>query len=256
MDDGGSDLPGSARFLIGRDKELAFIGSFVERAATGGGALLMSGDAGVGKTLLLEVAAARAAAVGIRVVRAVGAEFEADVSFAGLNQVMHPLLGELQRLDAAHRQALTVALGLGDGPPPSQLLVANAALALLRQAAVATALLVIVDDLPWLDRASAVVLGFAARRLDGSRVGLIAASRAGEEGFFERAGLPGYELQPLDKRRRRWPCWRTVFPRWRRGSASDCWPRRRVIRWRCWSCRWRWMICSALRRAGCLRSCR
>ncbi len=198
MDDGGSDLPGSARFLIGRDKELAFIGSFVERAATGGGALLMSGDAGVGKTLLLEVAAARAAAVGIRVVRAVGAEFEADVSFAGLNQVMHPLLGELQRLDAAHRQALTVALGLGDGPPPSQLLVANAALALLRQAAVATALLVIVDDLPWLDRASAVVLGFAARRLDGSRVGLIAASRAGEEGFFERAGLPGYELQPLD----------------------------------------------------------
>ena len=70
----------------------------------------MSGDAGVGKTLLLEVAAARAAAAGIRVVRAVGAEFEADVSFAGLNQVLHPLLGELQWLDAAHCQALTVAL--------------------------------------------------------------------------------------------------------------------------------------------------
>jgi DNA-binding CsgD family transcriptional regulator len=198
MDDGGSDRPGSGRLLIGRDKELAFIGSFVERAATGGGALLMSGDAGVGKTVLLDAAAARAAAAGIRVLRAVGAEFEADVGFAGLNQVLHPLLGELQRLDAAHRQALTVALGLGDGPPPSQLLVANAALALLRRAAAATPLLVIVDDLPWLDRASAVVLGFAARRLDGSRAGLLAASRAGEEGLFERAGLPGYELRPLD----------------------------------------------------------
>ena len=198
MDDGASDLPGSARLLIGRDKELTFIGSFVERAVTGGGSLLMSGDAGVGKTLLLDVVAARAAAAGIRVVRAVGAEFEAYVGFAGLNQVMHPLLGELQQLDATHRQALTVALGLGDGPPPSQFLVANAALALLRQAAATAPLLVIVDDLPWLDRASAVVLGFAARRLDGSRVGLIAAARVGEEGFFERAGLPGYELQPLD----------------------------------------------------------
>jgi len=197
-DDGGPDLPDSAGGLIGRDEELGFIGSFVERAATGGGALLMSGDAGVGKTLLLEVAAARAASAGITVVRAVGAEFEANVSFAGLNQVLHPLLGELQRLDAAHGQALTVALGLGDGPPPGQLLVANAALALLHQTASVAPLLVIVDDLPWLDRASAVVLGFAARRLDGSRVGLIAASRTGEEGFFERAGLQRYELQPLD----------------------------------------------------------
>ena len=70
----GSDLPGSAGLLIGRDKELTFIGSFVERAVTGGGALLMSGDAGVGKTLLLDVVAARAAAAGIRVVRAVGAD--------------------------------------------------------------------------------------------------------------------------------------------------------------------------------------
>jgi DNA-binding CsgD family transcriptional regulator len=184
--------------VIGRDTDLEFIGSFLDRAAIEGGALLMSGDAGVGKTLLLEIAAARAAAAGTKVLFAAGAEFEADVSFAGLNQVLHPLFGELPRLDSAHGQALTVALGLDDGPPSSQFLVANAALALLRQAAAATPVLVIVDDLQWLDRASAVVLAFVARRLDGSRVGVLAASRSGEEGFFERSGLPRFDLRPLD----------------------------------------------------------
>jgi DNA-binding CsgD family transcriptional regulator len=184
--------------VIGRDTDLEFIGSFLDRAVADGGALLISGDAGLGKTLLLEVAAARAAAVGTEVLRAVGAEFEADLSFAGLNQVLSPLSGELQQLDSAHRQALTVALGLDDGPPSSQLLVANAALALLRQAAAAAPVLVVVDDLPWLDRASAVVLAFVARRLSASRVGLLAASRPGEEGFFGRSGLPAYDLRPLD----------------------------------------------------------
>jgi hypothetical protein len=183
--------------VIGRDTDLEFIGSFLDRVAIEGGALLVSGDAGMGKTLLLEIAAARAAAAGTKVLFAVGAEFEADVSFAGLNQVLRPLFGELQGLDSAHCQALTVALGLDDGPPSSQFLVANAALALLRQAAAAP-VLVIVDDLQWLDRASAVVLAFVARRLDGSRVGVLAAARSGEEGFFERSGLPGFDLRPLD----------------------------------------------------------
>jgi len=76
--------------------------------------------------------------------------------------------------------------------------VANAALALLRQAAAATPVLVVVDDLQWLDRASAVVLAFVARRVGGSRVGVLAVSRSGEEGFFERSGLSGYDLRPLD----------------------------------------------------------
>ncbi|MFI6598592.1 hypothetical protein ACIBHX_20220 [Nonomuraea sp. NPDC050536] len=103
-------------------------------------------------------------------------------------------------MSPAHERALSVALGLGEGPPAGQVLVANAALVLLRQAAAAGPLMVIVDDIAWLDRASAVVLGFVARRLTGSRVGLLAASRSGEESFFEYGGLPGYELQPLAER--------------------------------------------------------
>lgn len=198
MGGGGSPRQGSAEPLIGRDKDVEFLRSFVDRSAVGGGALLLSGDAGVGKTVLLDAAAAHATAAGTRLLRAAGAEFEADVSFAALNQVLYPLFDGLQRLSAMHGRALRVALGLSDGSPPGQLVVSNAALALLLQAAAARPLLVIVDDLPWVDRASAVVLGFVARRLAGSRVGFLAASRSGEESFFERGGLPGYELLPLD----------------------------------------------------------
>jgi predicted ATP-dependent serine protease len=84
VDDGGFDRRGSARSVIGCDTDLEFIGSFLGQAAIDGGALLMSGDAGVGKTLLLELAAMRAAAGGTKVRRAAGTEFEADLSFAGL----------------------------------------------------------------------------------------------------------------------------------------------------------------------------
>ncbi|WP_433346049.1 helix-turn-helix transcriptional regulator [Microtetraspora malaysiensis] len=186
--------------MIGRERDLARIGDFVDQAAAQGGAFMLLGEAGVGKSVLLEVAAARALAAGHTVVRASGSQFEAEVSFAGLHQVLQPLFADLSNLSSAHERALSVALGLGEGAPPGQLLVANAALLLLRQATVSRPLLVIIDDIAWLDRASAVVLGFVARRLTGSRVGLLAASRSGEESFFEHAGLPGYELQTLDER--------------------------------------------------------
>jgi DNA-binding CsgD family transcriptional regulator len=196
---GGAPRSGSAEPLIGRDREVEFLRSFIDQSAAQGGALLLSGDAGLGKTELLDAAAAHAAAAGTRVLRAAGAEFEADLSFAALNQVLYPLLGGLEQLSALHGKALRVALGLSDGSPADQLVVSNAALALVLQAAAARPVLVIVDDLPWVDRASAVVLGFVARRLAGSRVGFLAAYRSGEESFFERSGLPGYELEPLDE---------------------------------------------------------
>ncbi|MFG1710660.1 AAA family ATPase [Nonomuraea sp. M3C6] len=196
----GSSINDPAGSLIGRERDLARIGTFVDQAAVQGGAFIMLGEAGVGKSVLLEAAAARALAAGHRMLRASGSQFEAELSFAGLHQVLQPLFTDLPNLSAPHERALSVTLGLGEGAPPGQLLVANAALALLRQAAVPRPLLVIIDDIAWLDRASAIVLGFVARRLTGSRVGLLAASRTGEESFFEYGGLPGYELQPLDER--------------------------------------------------------
>jgi DNA-binding CsgD family transcriptional regulator len=185
--------------LVGREAEMDRIHAFISAARTGGGALLVTGEPGVGKTGLLLAASDAASAAGMRVIRAAGSEFEADTSFSALNQVLLPVLDAILGLQAVHRDALNVALGFGDGPPPSRLVVSNATLVLLREAATTRPTLVVIDDLPWLDRASAGVLSFVSRRLDGSNVGMLGASRTGEAGFFEHAGLPEMDVQRLDE---------------------------------------------------------
>ena len=135
MSDAGLRKPGHAEQLTGRAGDLDRIRLFVSMAAVGGGVLLLSGEPGVGKTALLDAAASEAAASGLRVLRAGGVEFEADISFSGLNQLLLPLLEDLSRLDRSLRDALSVALGFAEGPPADRLTVASAVLALLRQAA-------------------------------------------------------------------------------------------------------------------------
>ena len=190
------DLPPEA--LTGRTRELGFLQRFARETAVSGGALILSGDPGMGKTALLNTLADSALASGMTVLRVAGLEFEGEVSFTGLNQALFPLLGDFSELSAVHRDALRVALGFGAGPPPGRLLVSSATLMLLRHVAARTPLLLIVDDLPWIDRASAGVLSFVARRLAGSRAGLLGARRTGEQTYFDRAGLPDYDLKPLD----------------------------------------------------------
>lgn len=162
-----------------------------------GGAMLVVGDAGIGKSVLLTAVAESAAAAGIRVLRSAGVEFEAEVGFAGLHQLLYPLQEDLRQLDSPHRRALGVGLGLSDGPAPDQLTLSNAVRALLVRAAVDAPLLLVVDDLHWIDRASALVLGMVARRLQGTRVGFVAAVRTGEDSFFESEGLHEIEVGPL-----------------------------------------------------------
>jgi DNA-binding CsgD family transcriptional regulator len=126
------------------------------------------------------------------VARIAGAEFDVEVSFGALGRLVEPFLDGLTRLPKAHATALTVALGLGGGPSSNQLVVSHAALALLTEAARTRPLLVVVDDLPWVDRASAQVLTFIARRATGTRIGILATARSPEPN-----GLPTYEVQPL-----------------------------------------------------------
>ncbi|HMI25160.1 MAG TPA: AAA family ATPase, partial [Streptosporangiaceae bacterium] len=121
--------------LIGRDRELAALGSLLDEAVVDGATLLLTGEPGVGKTALLAAAAEMAATAGFEVIRAGGVEYETDVSFAGLHQLVGPLSGELHRLPRSSRVAMEVALGLGSGPAPERLAVLNASLALFRQAA-------------------------------------------------------------------------------------------------------------------------
>ncbi|WP_433360063.1 helix-turn-helix transcriptional regulator [Actinoplanes sp. CA-142083] len=200
--------------LFGRDDELRTVLETVRA----GGSLLIAGDPGIGKSALLDAAAEHGHDDGRRVLRAAGVEFEADISFAGLNQLLMPLVRERAPADPApvdpvprdHAPvepalrgrtpvdpALRVALGLADGPAPSFLALANAILAELAGAA---PVLLVVDDLPWLDRSSAIVLGMVARRLSGLRAALIGGQRTGDTGFFEHGGLPRVTLRPLDDR--------------------------------------------------------
>ncbi|MGI5240358.1 AAA family ATPase [Dactylosporangium sp. CA-139066] len=181
--------------LVGRERELVLLHEFVDDAASDGGALLIVGEAGVGKTALLDAAAAHAATIGVRVLRASGVEFEAEVSFAGLHQLLSPLRAELAALKPDYRRAIGVALGLEEGPPPDPLTLVNALLALLAGDA---SVLVVVDDLQWLDRASAALFAILARRLSGTGVGLLGVVRAGESRVFEDAGLAEIAVGPLD----------------------------------------------------------
>jgi DNA-binding CsgD family transcriptional regulator len=197
--------------LVGRGSELELIRGFLDRAAGGGEALVVLGEPGVGKTALLRAAETMAVAAGCRLLAAAGVESEAEVTFSGLHQALLPLHEEIAQLTATYRDALNVALGFGEGPAPDRLLVANATLTVLRQAARAQPVLLTIDDLPWLDRTSAGVLGVVARRLAASRVGLLAASRIGEESFFERAGVPELELRPLEEEAAR-ELMNSVFP--------------------------------------------
>jgi predicted ATPase len=121
--------------LVGREGELTELAGFLDMAAVEGAVLLLTGDPGVGKTALLDATAELAAAKGVRVVRGSGVEYETDISFAGLHQLVGSLPQELGRLPRSTREALDVALGLGAGPAPSRIAVLNAALSLFDEAA-------------------------------------------------------------------------------------------------------------------------
>ena len=185
--------------LFGRSVELERISRFVDAAQHGGDTRLVRGEPGVGKSVLLAAAADLAHAAGMRVLRASGSEFEADVSYSTLNQLLLPLRDELHRLPPGARDAMSVALGFGPGPPPGALLVCNAALSLVMAVADQTPVLLLVDDVQWVDRASAVVLGFMARRVEGHPIGLVMSCRTGGESFLDRRGLTDVVVQPLDR---------------------------------------------------------
>jgi len=147
--------------------------------------LVIRGDPGMGKTVLLDELAGQAQ--GCRVVRTAGVQSEMELAFAGLHQLCAPLLNRLEQLPAPQQGALRTVFGLRAGPPPDRFLVGLAVLSLLSEAAVERPLVCVVDDQQWLDQASAQALGFAARRLAADPVGLLFAARVPGE---ELGGLP------------------------------------------------------------------
>ncbi|MFG1834027.1 ATP-binding protein [Micromonospora chersina] len=176
--------------LHGRGVEQDRIAALVARARAGeSAALVLRGGPGIGKTALLDWAAELTSPTGrpVRVLRASAAEFEAELPFAGLSQLVRPALDRLDRLPAPQRQVLASAFGLGGGAPADRLLVGLAVLSLLADLADEGPLLCLVDDAHWLDSVSAEALLFAARRLHAEGVVMVFAAR---DGVFPAPGLP------------------------------------------------------------------
>ena len=172
--------------LLDRLPERAALSGLLEAARAGrSGVLVMRGEPGVGKTALLEYAIESAA--GLRVARVAGVESEMELAFAALQQLCAPMLDKLAGLPDPQRNALGVALGLTAGTAPDRFLVGLAVLSLLSETAEQQPLLCVIDDAQWLDRASALVLAFVARRLLAEPVALVFATHEPGE---ELRGLP------------------------------------------------------------------
>ncbi len=188
--------------MVGRASELAVLESTIADARAGRARrIAVLGDAGIGKTTLLE--AVRGAAVDARVLSARGVESEAELPFGALLDLLRPLAGGIDRLPAPLGRALRRALGMEEGPAGDRFAVGAATLSLLAEAAEDGPLLVLVDDLQWSDQPSREAILFAARRLDADRVAVVVALRRedsideGELVGFERLEIHGLELDAV-----------------------------------------------------------
>ncbi|TCO42336.1 regulatory LuxR family protein [Kribbella antiqua] len=179
--------------LHGRATECAQLGQMLVAARSGESrVLVLRGDAGVGKSALLDFAVT--SADGMRTLRALGVESEMELAFAALHQLCAPLLDRLTDVPAPQRVALETAFGVRAGAPPDRFLVALAVLSLLSNVSEERPLLCVVDDAHWLDRASAQVLGFVARRLLAESILLVFGAR---QPVQELLGLPELEVSGL-----------------------------------------------------------
>lgn len=185
----------AGRGLVGRDNECHALRDLVSDVRSGRSrVLVLRGQAGVGKSALLEFLVKRAD--GCRVSRAVGVEGEMELPFAGLHQLCFPFMNRLDGLPPPQREALATTFGLEAGNPPDLFLVGLAVLTLITDAGERQPVLCVVDDAQWLDQASAQIMEFVSRRLEAERVGMLFALRGSDE-VPKFAGLPELSVHGL-----------------------------------------------------------
>ena len=184
--------------IIGRDAGLARLRGLVDPVPLSSQVLLVTGAAGMGKSVLLADAADRARSAGMRVLPVTGRESESRLAFAGLHQLLRPVLPAVAGLPARQAQALLGALGLSADPgAPDPLLTGVAVLTLLSDLSERSPVLVVADDAHWLDRSSLDALAFAGRRLDAERVVLLVGARGQAPPAGLDRGFPELHLEPL-----------------------------------------------------------
>jgi hypothetical protein len=184
-----------APMLRGRRGECEALKQLLDAARAGNSSVLvLKGEAGSGKTALLDFAAESGS--DFRIGRIVGVESEMELAFAGLHRLCAPMLDRVEHLPVPQRKALQVAFGLAEGAAPDRFLVGLAALSLLAEAADAQPLACLVDDVQWLDRASVQVLAFVARRAVADQLALVFGLREPSD-ERELADLPDLRVSPL-----------------------------------------------------------
>ena len=188
----------TGRAFFGREAELRQIYDLIDGAPDAGAALVVRGNAGIGKSALLLQATERARELGFRVLRATGVASEAQFAFAALDQLLRPFPDVLRHLPAPQRTALETALGRLDAKAPDLFLIALAALGALSEIASDHPVVIVVEDAHWVDRPTCEVLAFVARRLDMESIVLLFAIRDGFSGVLDAAELPVLRLGPLD----------------------------------------------------------
>ena len=183
--------------LVGREVERRVIEGLVQRLPSSGGALVVRGAAGLGKSTLLVEAAQLAASRDLQVLRATGVQAAAQLAFGGLEQLVRPMRDRVEWLPPPQRAAVSAALGQTDATVPDAFLIALATLNLVAEAAAKVPVVLLIEDGHWLDRASVEVIAFIARRLEFEPIALIASIRAGYASPLDAAALPSLELSPL-----------------------------------------------------------
>ena len=189
---------GEAYPLLGRLEEQSLLRSLLDEVPARGQVLVLHGEPGIGKSRLLIEAARSARERGMTVLTTTGIQSEAHLPFAGLHQLLRPVRDRAVALPAVHRTALDAAFGLTHSAAPDHFRIAMAALDLLSEVATDTPLVMIVEDAHWLDRPSADVLVFVARRIESDPILLLAAFRDGYGSALAAAGLPEREILSLD----------------------------------------------------------
>ena len=191
-----ADTQGRASGLLGRRSEREMLDRLLANVRAGQSqVLLLRGEAGVGKSALLDYLLQQAS--GCHIARAAGVESEMELAYSGLHQLCAPMLDRMERLPGPQREALGTAFGMSAGAVPDRFFVGLAVLGLLSEIAADRPLVCVVDDAQWQDRESVQTLAFVARRLLAESVGLVFAVREPSDGL-EMAGLPELAVAGLN----------------------------------------------------------
>jgi DNA-binding CsgD family transcriptional regulator len=184
--------------LIGRERELSLLEALLDGVHERGRALLLRGEAGIGKSSLLTATSERARRQGFQVLRTAGVQWEAHLPFACLHQLLRPVLDRVEDLPSPQRTAMQAAFGMSDAAAPEFFFIALAVLDLLADAAAQAPLLLIIEDAQWLDAPTRDVLMFVARRVESEPTIVLAAARVLPQNDYADSGFPELLIEPLD----------------------------------------------------------